>query len=126
MSKRKALRGRTSARILLFNFLYSAGILLAFSLVCTFLVGLLENPTASLGLYSLVTLLLSALVSGFIARRNAGSLGAALLSLLLTVIAMMLVGVIISGGKLTLSALMNYLCYFGAGLVGAAMKRKRK
>ncbi|MBO5206977.1 MAG: hypothetical protein J6K44_07625 [Clostridia bacterium] len=124
MSKRKAVRGRSAMRILLLNFLWSAGILLVFSLICTFILGMLDNPTESLGLYSLVTLLVSALVAGFVCRRSSGTLGAALLSLLLTVIVMMLIGVIISGGKLTLSAVMNYLCYFGAGLVGAAIKRK--
>ena len=103
----------------------SLGILLAASLIMSAVAYSSADPTGKIGIYSLVSLIVSAALAGFIASRLSDSVGLSTLTALATVLILILVGAVISGGKLGLGALMNYLCYFGVATLFSLFAKKR-
>lgn len=101
--------------------------LLILSLVSSMIIYAGENPTSNIGIASLATLISSAAVSGIIISRYKGNEGmkVAGLSSLATVLIMLIIGVILSGGKFSPSAFINYGCYVGISLLAAYLGRKR-
>ena len=88
--------------------------------------GATDDPTGIMSIYSLVALLVSGAVSGFLlSRLLEGGMGASMLSSLGTVILMLAVALFISGGTLSAGAAMNYLCYLGVALLSAFLGKKR-
>ncbi len=83
-----------------------------------------ENPSERMGLYSLAALIASGIFSGVLTCRLYGTCRA-MLSALLTVLVMMLIGIIISSGKLSGAAFMNYASFIGTFTVGAYLGRPR-
>lgn len=98
-----------------------------FALFGTALACASDDPTARIGVYSLVSLLAAAAVSGFAVSRLAGEGGVkcAVLSALSVVLIMTLVALIITGEVPTLGALMNYGCYLGVAALSAILARRR-
>ena len=115
-------------KFFLISLALSLGILLVTSLVMSAIAYSSPDPTGKIGIYSLVSLIVSAAVSGFLISRlsGSGSVGMAALTSLATVLVLILFGAIASGGKLGVSALMNYLCYFGVALLFSLFGKKRE
>ena len=99
--------------------------IIGLSLISTVILGTLDDPTRCIGIFSLGTLLISAVVCGVICGRRFEGLKHPLLISLSVVLIMLLCGVIISGGKLTWGAFMNYGCYIGAYVLSAFLGKKR-
>lgn len=104
----------------------SLGVLLVISCICASFSGFFENSREGVGYLSLVTVLLSGIISGFIAMKLQGAILPALLStatlcLLLSVTAMLL-------GGFSLAAFMNHITIFllsVPGMLIAARNGKR-
>ncbi|MBQ8528881.1 MAG: hypothetical protein IJ459_04005 [Clostridia bacterium] len=98
-----------------------------FTLIGAALASASEDPTAKVGLYSLLSLLLAAAVGGFIVSRLSGEGGIkiALLCALAVVMVMLLISVIVTGGAPSVSALMNYGCYLGVYALAAILGKRR-
>ena len=118
-------KGRSALGVLLSDVLISILLLLVLSFAAAIISSASENSTAGLSTYSLLTLLISSLISGFISAKRSDGFGSAATSVLVSAAVIMLVGLIAGGGKLSLSAVMNYLCYFGVGMAGAFIARRR-
>ncbi len=114
-------------RLFLIGLALSLGTVLAASLVMSAVAYSSDDPTGKIGIYSLIALVASAAVSGFSVSRLCQSGGAGMTALvsLATVLILMLSGVII-GGKLGLSSVMNYLCYFGVAMLASLLGKKRE
>ena len=125
--KRK-LNTATRPRAYLAGLLISVGVLVITSLVMSALAYSSPDPTGKIGIYSLVSLILSAAISGFMVSRffSDGGIGIALLTSFSVVLILMLFGVIIGGGRLGGGAFMNYLSYFGVALLFTIFGKKRE
>ncbi len=86
------------------------------------------DPTSKIGAYSLIALLLSAAISGICISRikGDGGFGVSALTALAVALIMTLIGIISSGGRLTLACFMNYGCYLGVSVIFAYLGRKKE
>lgn len=112
------------------SFLICLGIcvlcVIAFSFIAALITNFLSDPTAVIDIFSFATLLMSSVVSAFIinkVKREANTLffvaiglGAALL--------MLTVCLISEGGGISASALMNFLCFFGAFILSSIIAKR--
>ena len=110
----------------------SAGALALTSLIAAVVVSYTDDPTRIVGICSLAAMIAAALITGFSVSKMGGGIKCSALVSLTAVMTMLLASVLVGGGTPPYSALMNYLSYFGASLVGgyAAIsgngKRKRR
>ena len=123
------------AKVFILCFAISILLILLFSLLSALILDNLNDPTKNLGLFSLGAMILSALMSGAICSRikSEGGLRFASLVGLAVLLLMLLISVILSKGKVSLAAFMNYGCYFGCyallsyfGGKGGRSKKRRK
>ena len=127
----RSKRDGSAAGGFLFCFGISALLIPVFSLIATVIVGGLDDPTKHIGIFSLCALLLSALCSGIICGRvkQDGAVRFSALGALSVVLIMLLINLIISGGKISGGAFMNYGCYMGvltmSSLLGGRNMRRR-
>ena len=104
--------------------------ILAFALIFALVANASKDSTGNLGLFSLLSMLLGAVVSGFSSAKikKEGAVAFSALVALAVVLIMLLCCVIFSG-KVPVSAFMNYACYIGvatlSALFGAREKHKR-
>ena len=107
-------------------FVFSALTIVVLSLVSAIIVNGLDDPTAFLGIFSLGTMVLSAIGSGIfsIKFRRESTVGYSALVALSVVLVMLLINVILSGGKISVAAFMNYACYIGANALGAIIAKQ--
>ena len=115
------------AKVFILCFAISVLLLLLFSLLSALILDNLNDPTKNLGLFSLGAMILSALMSGAICSRikSEGGLRFASLVGLAVLLLMLLINVILSKGKVSLAAFMNYGCYFATYILSAYVGRKR-
>lgn len=108
-------------------FFISAFLIIVFSLVSAFFVGRLNDPTGSVGIFSLGAMLLSAVTSGIccIRIRDDGGIRFPALVAVAVVLVMLLINVIISQGKVSGGSFMNYACYLGTYNLSAFCGRKK-
>ena len=102
---------------------FSAIVLIATSFVMAIIASATKNPGGVVGIFALLSMLLSAVAGGiFSAKMNCSAtlLQNALVPLALVLI-MMLFAVIMGGGKIPGSAFMNYGCYLGVVMLSAVL-----
>lgn len=111
----------------LISLVISALVIILLSLASALIANLLDDPTRHLGLFALGTMLISAAVSGICCARikGDGSVGFAALVALAIVLVMLLINVILSAGKVTAAAFMNYGCYIGVYTLSAFLGKKK-
>ena len=102
-------------RCFIISFCSSILVLIAISMIMAAIAMANEDPTGKIGLFSLISLLLSAMISGLLtARLNIDKkLGFSLTVALGVALLMLLAGVIVSAGRMSGGAFMNLGCYFG-------------
>ena len=100
---------------------------LAVSFIFALISSFTENPTSLTGIFSLLSLLTSGAIFGLTASRIIGNGAQRLISISLgiSVAVMLLVGVILKGGAIAPSALLNYLAYLGVGVIFAFLGKRR-
>lgn len=109
-----------------FSLLFSTLIIILLTLIFACVANSSSNPSGNLGIYSLISMLLSAAVGGYATGRINKSRGIAL-SLLTAgsvISVMILVCLISSGGKIPIGAFMNYGCYFGVFALSDLLARR--
>lgn len=116
------------AKAFLFGMLISVVSFFVFSALAAILASSADNPTGSVGIYSLLALTLSAAVSGALISRMGGQGGMrfSLICSLCTVLLMALYAIITTGGAPKSAALMNYICYIGVSALFSFLGRKRE
>lgn len=111
--------------------LLGAGFALTVTVVVSFILAIIssltKDPTALTGAFSLVALILSGAISGFVTSRVNGD-GGALVGILASVIAaslILIVGLIWKRGLLNLGAALNILSFVGVSSVFSMLGKKR-
>ena len=90
------------------------------------------DPTGKIGIFSLTSLIISAVISGLFAswQNPTDGVGFSIVSGLGMTLIMLLCGIIASAGRLSGGAFMNYGCYLGTyallSYIGMRAKDKRK
>ena len=113
------------------EFLICFGFSLAMILICSLIMALVanssEDPTGKIGIYSLVSMTVSAIAGGIFSSRMRGDGGVlyALLVSLAIVLVMLLIAVITCSGKVSGSAFMNYGCFLATSTLAAIFGKKR-
>ena len=128
LKNKNHVKTSNAAAAFLICFGVSVLLIILISFVMAIIANTTENSTAMIGIFSLVSMLLSALLSGlFICRfRRESGVGYAALVALSVVLIMLLISVIVSNGKVGASSFMNYGCYLGVVTLSALVFRKRK
>ena len=114
------LKNPSGAKILLTGVLISILSLTICALLCAAILVTRDDPTGGVGIYSLVALLCSAVLSGAIVPRFTGGVPKSILCALCTALIMLLTGLIL-GGAPSLGAFMNYGCYTGVFALSALL-----
>lgn len=116
---------------ILVSFALSLGICFGSAVIVAFILALVANSSANstenIPLFALVTLVISAAVSGVVISRMKGSGGvkfSALVSLAFVLI-LLLISVIVGKGSVAPSAFMNYASFLGVCVLSAYLTRKR-
>lgn len=114
------------------SFLRSVIVFLALSVVGALVVYFLKDPLGAADIASLVVLLLSGAISGFLNAKmtREGKLTVVGLSSLAFCLVLLLIGLIATGGGVTLRVFLNYLCYIGVsflfGWLGSREESRRR
>lgn len=127
LKMKKYIKADGSATKFLICFGFSSATILASSLIMALIAGASEDPTGKVGIYSLVAMLVSAVLGGIFSSRMRGEGGVlyALLVALAIVLVMLLIAVIVGSGKVSGGAFMNYGCYLGTSTLAAVLGKKR-
>ena len=113
------------------KFLVCFGFSIAAILVCSFITSLIaggsKDPTGMIGIFSLAAMLISAAAGGVFSSRIRGEGGTvyAALVALAVVLVMLLIAVILCGGRVSAGAFMNYGCYLGVSALSAFLGKRR-
>lgn len=120
MVKKNTGRGGERGRFaeIVISFLRSVIVFLALSVIGALIVYFMSDPLGAADIASLVVLLMSGAVSGFLNAKltREGKLAVVGLSSLAFCLILLLVGLIATGGGVTLRVFLNYLCYIGVSL----------
>ena len=108
-------------------FAISILLIILFSLLSALILDSVKDPTKNIGVFSLGAMLLSAIMSGVLCSRINGKPELRFASLvgLAVVLLMLFINVIISSGKVSLAAFINYGCYLATYILSAYLGRKR-
>ena len=103
-------------------------ILIACSLVMAIFLTSISNSSAKINLYSLIALIIAAILSGTTLSRLKGDGGVvhAFSTSLSTAFLMLIIGLIISNGELSGGSFMNYGCYIGVSTLTGYLGRKKE
>lgn len=114
--------------MMLVGVIISVGALLLISFLCATLTYLISDPLSVIGTMTLVSILLSAAISGIIQTRIFGTDGVriATLTALFIALVMMLIGFISNHGTLPTSGVMNYICYLLTAIFFSVVGRRRE
>ena len=107
---------------------FSLAVVVAMALLLAVLAYFTNDPTATTGAFSLLTLLISGAVSGFVTSRVNGE-GGSLVSAVSAVIAALLIlaiGLIWRGGLLPLGAVLNTVAFTVISCASAVLGKKKK
>ena len=126
MKKRKLKK--TAACALVFGMIASVTVFIMLALIGALICGMFPDPTAKLGAVSFAVLMLSGAISGFSTSRFRGSGGIlpAFLSSLVFATVCLLIGLIMTSGKLPLVVCVNLLLYLAVSLFFAFLGRPRE
>ena len=118
---------RTGARALFFGIIFTISAFFIISFVCAIIISRTENPSAHLALAAVSAFFSTAAVSAFATAKYKGEGGMypAMLSALACVLISLIIGVIVTNGKLPLINVVNLLCYLGISFIFALLAKKR-
>ena len=106
---------------------FSAGMLVLVSLITALIAGTTENPGKITGILALATMIISAVAGGIFTvkiKSDEGLLYPLLVALSLVLI-MLLIAVIVCGGKVSGGAFMNYGCYLGVYALASVLGKHK-
>ena len=123
---------RAGGKIYLVGVSLSAVLLVLLSFIVAIIAASVKNPTSMIGILALFALTVSGAISGFVTSKikGEGGFGIAALAALTVTMLIMLLGIILCGGKLSGGTLMNCACYMGissfSGFIAKNRPKKRR
>ncbi len=102
-------------------------IIIVLSLISAAVLSRMGNPTKYIGIFSLISMLISAMIGGICSSRlrGEGEVRFASLVALAVVLIMLLINVIATAGRVSVGAFMNYGCYLGVYILAATVGKRR-
>ena len=128
MLKAKGHRGFWEIVIRFAFYLFCSFIVLfAVSFIGSLVLSRIKNPTAYIGIVSLISILISAAISGIMTKMLSASEGIIYPYLVAAAVVIIEMAIsLIVCKKIPLSALMNYGCYIGVYTLSAFVSQKRR
>ena len=128
MSGKRGGTKKTCARALVFGIVFATAVFFVTAFVLAIILSKTENPTGHVSLCGMVSLFVTAAVSGFVTSRYKGEGGVlpAVLSALFFALVMLLIGLICSKGKLPFINVINLVSFMIIGTLSAMLGRKRE
>jgi putative membrane protein (TIGR04086 family) len=113
MKHKVTRKDKSSLKTILLSTVFSGAVLILIMLIMSFICYKTQDPVAPAGITSVLSLMLTAFISGFCITRYKGEGGVlcAVLSATLFVLILLLISLIIKGGKVSIYILLNYTCY---------------
>lgn len=131
MRHKKRRTAPEGVKLLLLGTLYMALSFFLFAIAFSFIAYSMPDPLSYIGIFSIISLMASAAVSGFIEGRigRAKGVAYALLSSLFFSLLALLGGLIMGGGAVPVGCIINYLLYIALAtlfsLIGVRTRGKR-
>ena len=121
-------KGRGAGATIAFGILLSAISFPVLALLTSLIISTTENPLGTIGICSLLTLLLSGALSGFFTTKfkGSGGVGASLIASLLFALILFSAGLIVNKGSLPLVTTVNLFAYIIVSLSFSALAAKKK
>ena len=121
--KRKEL-GLTA--LMLLGAAFALAVIIAVSFIFSIISVMTKDPTSLIGAFSLVTLILSGGISGFVTSKVNGDGGVlvAILSSVISAFTILAIGLIWKGGSMKLSVPLNLCVFIAVSVVGALLGKK--
>ena len=106
---------------------FALTVIVLISFVLAIISSFTKNPTALTGAFSLLTLILAGLTSGFVTSKVNGDSGVLIgsLSSAIATALILAVGLIWKGGALNPGVMLNVLSFFGVSVISAILGKKR-
>ena len=121
----KTFKNNRTAKQVIIGAALSVAALILCSMLSAAILITRDNPTGEVGIYALLTLIASAVISGALVPKFTDGIPRGLICASSTA-AIILVSGIIAGGGLSFASLMNCLCYISLfALTGALIKMKK-
>ena len=125
MADFKKTQGKNqSIRGLLLSSAFIILVIVTLSFIAAIICNITQCRSDGIKIYALGVLIASALISGFVNSKRGGVKEALFASLFISLI-MLLLGIILSGGKIAASAFMNYGCFLLISVAGSYLGRRR-
>ena len=107
--------------------LFSLAIITVISFILALASSFTKDPTALTGAFSLLALILSGALSGFITSKVNGDGGGliGIISSLISTGALLLIGLVWKGGFLPIDAIINALAYLGVSVIFSFLGQKK-
>lgn len=105
----------------------STGLLVAFAFISALIISFTKDPTSLIGIFTIGTVILSAVISSTIIsrlRKEKGLLYAVICAIIISTL-MLLIGLIATGGRLSGGVPINCACYIGASALSALLFKPR-
>ena len=123
----KKTESMNTALLLILGALGSGVLLLALTMLCSLIAFYTKNPTSLVGILSIAVMLATGAISGFCMSRLKGDGGVLISALcsLLFILILLMIGLIIGGGHISLGSIINYLCYLAVSVLFAFFGRRK-
>ena len=122
--KRKEL-GLTA--LMLLGAAFALAVIVAVSFVLSIISSMTKDPTSLIGAFSLIALILSGAISGFVTSKVNGDGGVliAALSSVISAFAILAIGLIWKGGAIKLSVPLNLIVFIAVSVIASLLGKKR-
>lgn len=120
-------KNRSAGATLAFGIIFNAVLFLAVTLFASFIMAKLDNPTGSMGMVSMLTLYICAVISGFAVAKFKGEGGVlpSVMSSLIFALFLLVIGLILSKGSVPFVTAVNYIVYVLLAIGGAFLACKK-
>ena len=106
---------------------FAIAVLVAVSFILSVISSMTKNPTALIGAFSLIALILSGAISGFVTSKVNGDGGmlVAILSSVISAFTFLAIGLIWKGGAIKLSVPLNLLVFIAVSVIASLLGKKQ-
>ena len=113
--------------LMLLGTAFAIAVLVAVSFILSVISSMTKNPTALIGAFSLIALILSGAISGFVTSKVNGDGGmlVAILSSVISAFTILAIGLIWKGGAIKLSVPLNLLVFIAVSVIASLLGKKQ-
>lgn len=126
MKRRKRKEFGLTALMLL-GAAFALAVIIAVSFILSVISSMTKNPTSLVGAFSLLSLILSGAISGFVTSKVNGEGGVivAVLSSVISAFTVLAIGLIWKGGAIKLSVPLNLLVFIAVSVIASLLGKKQ-